>query len=58
MIWRVVTHEGMRASYTEVTTMWTLDDLDAAHAILDAVDEAHQRARAKAEAARGSKAGV
>lgn len=44
-IWRCVTHESMRASLTEITTMWTLDDLDAANVLLDAIDVATQAAR-------------
>lgn len=44
-IWRCVTHESMRASLTEITTMWSLDDLDAANVLLDAIDVAQQSAR-------------
>ncbi len=54
-IWRPVTHESMRASYIEVTTMWTLDDLDEANAVLDAIDVAQGAAIKRARAPKGGR---
>jgi hypothetical protein len=52
-IWRPVTHESMRASYAEITSMWTLDDLDGANVVLDAIDVATAQATERARRAGG-----
>jgi hypothetical protein len=54
MIWRVVTHEHTRGqSYAEICSEWTLDDLQAANTLLDAIDGATAAAMARAERERG-----
>jgi hypothetical protein len=45
----------MRASLVEVTTMWTLDDLDEANAVLDAIDAATSLQVKRAERAGGAR---
>jgi ABC-type uncharacterized transport system substrate-binding protein len=51
-IWRCVTHESMRASLTEITMTWTLDDLDSANVVLDAIDVATEQVRRASEKGR------
>jgi hypothetical protein len=57
-IWRCVTHEHMRASYAEITTMWTLDDLDGANVVLDSIDAAVSEQMRKARQPKGGSHGA
>lgn len=42
MIWRLVVSPDVRASVGELKSSWTLDDLMAAHEVLDALDALRQ----------------
>ena len=55
MIWRVVTSEATRQSYYEIVEHWTLDDLDDANCVIDAIELAHAQQHAAHEQARPRK---
>lgn len=48
MVWKIATHDKIRDSYADICERWTLRDLYDAHALLDAMDAAEARERAKA----------
>jgi hypothetical protein len=46
---RILVSERYTVSRRELETYWTIEDVLSAHQVLDAIDEAHERARIKAE---------
>ncbi len=56
MIWRVVTSEPTRGQqYYEIVEHWSIDDLDDANCVIDAIEDVHARRAAADAAARPGK---
>lgn len=45
LIYRIVISERFSDSYTEISQMWDMQELCAAHDLLDSLEDAEQQAR-------------
>jgi hypothetical protein len=55
MIWRVIVSEPTRGqSYAEIVERWTIDDLDDANCVLDALEDAQRRQQEQADKRRAA----